>query len=113
MIINHSKYAKNYDEKQLWSKLTNIPRKVGKSLIRKVLIVYLILTDKGTPTWVKIVIIAVLGYFICPVDAIPDAIPFAGYTDDLAALAVLLGKISAYDTAEIREKAKALENKLI
>lgn len=34
-------------------------------------------------------ILGALGYFILPVDAIPDFIPVAGYTDDLAALTAI------------------------
>lgn len=37
----------------------------------------------------KMLILGALGYFILPVDAIPDFIPVAGYTDDLAALTAI------------------------
>ena len=53
------------------------------------MILYEALKDKDTPTWAKGVIIATLGYFICPVDGIPDAVPIAGYADDLGALAAV------------------------
>ena len=35
-----------------------------------------------------------LAYFVLPVDAVPDAIPVAGFTDDLGALAAALGTVS-------------------
>lgn len=46
-----------------------------------------------------------LGYFILPVDLVPDFIPVVGFTDDLAALIACYVKVSQNVTPEIRSKA--------
>src|SRR5574344_920364 len=43
---------------------------------------YYCFRDEETPLWVKTSIVGALGYFICPIDAIPDAIPIVGWLDD-------------------------------
>lgn len=45
-----------------------------------------------------------LGYFISPIDAIPDFIP-GGYTDDLGILAVAVVSLTLYITEDIKAKA--------
>jgi uncharacterized membrane protein YkvA (DUF1232 family) len=46
-----------------------------------------------------------LGYFILPIDAIPDIIPVVGYTDDLAGLVGALGAVSMYITNDVKKLA--------
>jgi len=58
----------------------------GKECIEKALLLYFIASDSETPAWAKAAIYGALGYFILPIDAIPDVIPIAGFTDDLGAL---------------------------
>ena len=64
--------------------------------------------DADTPVWAKGIIIGALGYFISPVDAIPDIVPVVGYTDDLGALAIALAAIAAHIKDEHVAKAKRL-----
>ena len=47
-----------------------------------------------------------LGYFILPLDIIPDVILGLGFTDDLAALAWALFTLKKYITPEIERKAR-------
>ena len=54
----------------------------------------------------KLKILGALGYFILPLDFIPDAILGLGFTDDLAALAWALFKMKQYITPEIERKAR-------
>ena len=37
-----------------------------------------------------------LGYFIAPVDAFPDIVPFLGFADDLGALALALSTVAVH-----------------
>jgi uncharacterized membrane protein YkvA (DUF1232 family) len=48
-----------------------------------------------------------LGYFISPIDAIPDVIPFVGYSDDLGVLVAAVATVSTYITDDVKAKAKA------
>ncbi len=67
---------------------------------------YFCMLDPATPRWVKGVVAAALAYFIMPIDAVMDAIPVAGLTDDIGVLSVALTSISAYITDEHRAKAR-------
>ena len=53
----------------------------------------------------KMIIIGALGYFILPIDLIPDFIPVAGFTDDASALVACLKTVSDNVTPEVRTKA--------
>jgi uncharacterized membrane protein YkvA (DUF1232 family) len=59
-----------------------------------------------TPIWAKRIIIGVLGYFISPIDALPDLTPILGYTDDLGVLSFGLVTIAAYVNDEVRITAR-------
>ena len=53
----------------------------------------------------KTAIYGALGYFISPIDAIPDITPVVGYADDLAVLAAAVATVATYITAEVKERA--------
>jgi uncharacterized membrane protein YkvA (DUF1232 family) len=52
--------------------------------------------DHETPLRAKGIILAALGYFILPTDAIPDMIFGLGFTDDIAVLTAALAAIRAH-----------------
>ena len=86
-----SKYQKDYDENSFWSKVKLVSKKGGVKLIAMALFLFhslpkLSITD-------KLIAIGALGYFISPLDLIPDAIPIIGYTDDISILAWACKKI--------------------
>lgn len=58
-----------------------------------------------TPSWAKNIIIGALGYFLSPIDVIPDLSPFLGYTDDLGILSFGLVTIACYINEEVRSKS--------
>lgn len=53
--------------------------------IRQAVAMFYTLKDPSTPAWAKAVIVAVLGYVVCPMDVIPDPLP-GGLIDDVAAV---------------------------
>lgn len=59
--------------------------------------------DEDTPIWAKTTIMGALGYFISPLDAIPDITPFVGYSDDLG---ILVAAVATHIKDEHVEKAK-------
>lgn len=65
------------------------------------------LQDSNTPAWAKAVIIGALGYFISPIDAIPDIVPMVGYADDLGVLTAAIATVAAYITDDVKAKAAA------
>ncbi|MBK1829018.1 YkvA family protein [Haloferula rosea] len=94
--IDHATYQEDYSESSFWAKLRSYAAVAGKEVVEKTLILYEALKDKDTPAWARGVIIAALGYFVSPIDAIPDTLPMAGYADDLGALAAALATVAAH-----------------
>ena len=64
--------------------------------------------DPETPIKVKMVLFAALGYFVLPVDAIPDVVTGLGFTDDATVLATALGIVGAHINDNHRVAARRL-----
>ena len=62
--------------------------------------------DPATPRRVRLTLLAALGYFVLPVDAIPDIMPLLGFTDDAAVIAAAIAAVAGSITIEHRERAK-------
>ena len=62
--------------------------------------------DPAVPSGLKLKVLGALGYFILPLDFIPDAILGLGFTDDLAALTWALFKIKKFNTPDIEARAR-------
>jgi len=107
MAENQSnEYSKEYSEESFWEKVKKYALKAGKEVIEKALMLYYCLQDKDTPKWAKGVIVAALGYFIFPMDAIPDFTPVVGYADDLGVLVAAFATVATYIKEEHKQKAK-------
>ena len=100
-------HTKHYSETSLGKKLARCALLAGRQVVEKALVLFHTLKDRDTPKWAKGVIIGALGYFISPIDAIPDLIPFAGYADDLGALAAALGTVAMHIKKDHIAAAKA------
>lgn len=68
--------------------------------------------DPATPRKVKLTLLAALGYFVLPIDAIPDFMPFLGFTDDAAVIAAALAAVASSITPEHRAQAEEALGKL-
>lgn len=91
--VSTAKYGKNYSDESFWEKVGGTAKKVGMRPLSYVLALYYLM-QKDTVTYAeKIMIVSCLGYFICPLDLLPDAFIGVGYTDDAAALLLLLKKL--------------------
>lgn len=99
-------YSVSYNAESFWNKIVNFAKKAGREVIEKALILYYTLQDPDTPLWAKTVIIGALGYFISPIDAIPDVVPVAGFTDDLGVLASAMITVACCIKPVHREMAK-------
>ena len=102
-------YQEAYSDDKYWTKLKSSINKLPadmKLLIEKALVLYYCAKDHHVPTHVKAVIIGALGYFIVPLDVVPDMIPVMGLIDDLAVLLVAYRYIEEYITSAHRESAR-------
>lgn len=64
--------------------------------------------DADTPMKVKLVLFAALGYFVLPIDAVPDVVTGLGFTDDATVLATALGIVGAHISEPHRIAARRL-----
>ena len=101
------KYQEHYDESKFGSRLPKVARKAGSKLVYAVLLLYYVLRSKTVSTADKSKIYGALGYFLLPLDILPDFIPLAGYTDDLTAVIWALHTVWKNITPEIKAQAAA------
>jgi len=106
LVPKQTDYSKNYSEEGLWEKISQFAKSAGKEVIEKALILYFAASDPDTPKKAKAIIFSALGYFILPLDAIPDFTPVLGFSDDLGAIALALATVAAHIKPEHKEKAK-------
>ena len=99
-------YQNNYDESSFFSKVFKFAKKAGLKLIYLALLLYYTLGSDSLSFKDKITIYGALGYFILPLDLIPDSIPIIGYSDDLSFLYFAYEKVKDNITEEIRTQAK-------
>ncbi len=100
------RYQKNYSEEEFWAKVKKVARKAGAKVIYIALILYYELADEKVSLKEKGIILGALGYFILPIDLIPDFLPIAGYTDDLAALVAAFAYVRSHLTPEVTMRAQ-------
>ncbi len=105
-------YGKHYSEEKLIDKILKVAKKAGVKVVYSALLLYYALMSNHFPAKEKAIILGALGYFILPVDFIPDAIPILGFTDDLLALVFAVRTVFNHITPEVEEKAKAKIRKL-
>lgn len=101
-------HSKDYSDSSFWEKITGLPSSVGQTLLRKALTLYCLMKSDEVSLAMKTAIVAALGYFICPIDAIPDVIPLAGYADDAAVLGLLLSQLDTLVTPRIEAEVDNL-----
>ncbi|GAB4090102.1 YkvA family protein [Hydrogenophaga soli] len=104
--MSENKFSKEYSDDGFWEKVKKYAKAAGESVLEPALKMYYSATDSDTPAWAKTTIYAALGYFISPIDAIPDITPVIGYTDDLGVLCAALAATAAHIKDEHAEKAK-------
>ncbi len=100
------KYEKHYSRLKLLNKLGKAAQKAGLKVVYSVLLLFYVLVDGNLSLKDRGIIIGALGYFIFPVDLLPDFMILLGYTDDLAVLLFALSKVRRSITPEIRLQAK-------
>lgn len=100
------KYERLYSEESLMTKISRFAKRAGLNTTYYVLLLYTMLISEKTALKDKAVIIGALGYFICPIDLIPDIMIGTGFLDDASILMYALTTISSSITPEIRLDAR-------
>lgn len=96
------------DEARFGSEFLGRLKRVAKRVpfAEDLLAAWICTRDPATPRRVRLTLLAALGYFVLPVDAIPDIMPILGFTDDAAVIAAALAAVAGSITPEHREKAR-------
>ena len=113
IISNLKAYEKYFSESELWQKLERFGKSIGATILYPVLLLYNLLKSGEITLVEKATIIGTLGYFILPIDILPDAIAGVGYTDDAAALWAALTALASSLTVEIQQLSKEQLTSLI
>lgn len=100
------KYERLYSDESLMTKISRFAKRAGLNTTYYVLLLYTMLISEKTAFKDKAVIIGALGYFICPIDLIPDIMIGTGFLDDASILMYALTTISSSITPEIRLDAR-------
>ena len=106
MSTQDNDYAGAFNDDSFWAKLTGFAKAAGSEVVEKALWLYYAFKKDDTPVWAKTTIVAALGYFIFPIDAIPDVVPLVGYSDDLGVLALAVTTVAAYINEDVKVMAK-------
>ena len=99
-------YANKFSQSEFAEKISRIAKRAGSKLVYAALILYYTLQSDKVSKADKAIIIGALGYMISPIDVIPDAIPIAGLTDDLAVLLYVLKRVWTGIDPEIISQAR-------
>ena len=102
----YSKYESSYSEESLNSKLIKYGKKIGLNTVYYILLLYQLLVTNLVPFADKAIIVAALGYFITPLDVIPDIIIGTGFIDDASVLLIALRYVFKNITPEVKQLAK-------
>jgi Uncharacterized conserved protein len=110
MDFDYKKYTSYFTDGEFWEKLKKIAKKVGLKTTSYALILYYVLKKDEVPMSDKALITGCLGYFIIPIDLIPDLAPVLGYTDDVAGMLFAVKRCMKYVDNEVKEN---VTNKLV
>jgi len=102
----NTSYEQAYSDRRFWRKLSVHASAAGRQVLEKALWLYYAAQSPDTPKWARRVIYGALGYFVLPLDAIPDFAPLAGYTDDLGVMAAALAAVAFAIDDKVRQRAR-------
>lgn len=100
-------YGHAYDNNRLKEKLLSCLKYLGEEGLRNALRLYYTLKKPDLPAHARAVILGALGYFILPLDAIPDLLPVLGLTDDIGILAAAVATVAIHMDDDVKAKAEA------
>jgi uncharacterized membrane protein YkvA (DUF1232 family) len=106
-LKNDKRYARYFSEEGFWKKIKSYSRRAGLQVVHAALLLYYLMQSRSVPVKAKAGIAAALGYFVLPMDIIPDIAFMVGFTDDLAVLMFAISQVSRYITDDVKQSARA------
>lgn len=100
-------YKDKFTASDFCEKIARVAKRAGAKLVYAALLLFYTLESDKVSLKDKAIIIGGLGYLITPIDAMPDAFPIVGLTDDLGVLLYVLKKVWDSISDDVRAKAKA------
>jgi len=104
--IKSAKFRKHYSDASFWDKLKRVAKLAGMKVVYPALLLQYMMKSDDVSLKTKLIISAALGYFILPIDFIPDFAPLIGFADDLGVLLLILRQMAVHITPEIRKNAR-------
>jgi uncharacterized membrane protein YkvA (DUF1232 family) len=101
-----ARYRSHYSDASFWDKLKRYSKVAGMKVVYPALLLQYMMKSDDVPLKAKLILSAALGYFILPIDFIPDVAPLLGFTDDLGVLVLILRQMAVYITPEIKAQAR-------
>lgn len=101
------KYTDKFSKTGFIDKIASIAKRAGAKLVYAALVLYYTLESDQVSVKDKAMIIGALGYLISPLDVVPDAIPIAGLSDDLAVLIYVLKRVWVDVLDDVKKKAQS------
>ena len=68
--------------------------------------IYLVLKDKETPSFAKLMAGITGGYALSPIDLIPDFVPVLGYLDDVILLPIMIALTIHFIPKDVWERSR-------
>jgi uncharacterized membrane protein YkvA (DUF1232 family) len=106
ITANLKLYEKYFSENELLQKIGQLGKSIGATVLYPVFLLFNLLKSGDINLKEKAMIIGTLGYFILPVDLLPDAIVGVGYADDAAALTAAVTALASCITEDIQNESK-------
>ena len=104
--IKSAKFRRHYSDATFGDKLKRYAKLAGMKVVYPALLLQYMLKSEQVPVKAKLILSAALGYFVLPVDFIPDFAPLIGFADDLGVIIMILKQMAAYVTPEIKNQAR-------
>jgi uncharacterized membrane protein YkvA (DUF1232 family) len=106
------KHQKDFSNKGFLRKIFSVGKKLGRFFIYRASLLYYVVLSKDTPLWIKTTLMGALGYFISPIDAIPDLTPLIGYTDDFLIISAAVILSQRYQTEDMKLRSQKLIDRI-
>lgn len=105
-LPDFQKYKDKFTQQGFFDKIQCVAKRAGAKLVYVALILYYLIQSDKVSLKDKAIIIGALGYLISPLDAVPDAIPIAGLSDDLGVLLYVLNKVWSSVDDDMKKQAR-------